>query len=64
MQNSSSVCVFCFKPQWYMYIPSAVAISFCKIKLKHLLLQEGFGLLSSPRLRGRGAGWDVIKPIV
>ena len=24
----------------------------------------GFGLSSSPRLRGRGAGWDVILPIV
>ena len=28
------------------------------------LLQEGFGLSSSPGLRGRGAGWDVILPIV
>ena len=24
------------------------------------VLQEGFGLLSSPRLQGKGAGWDVI----
>ena len=28
------------------------------------LLQEGFGLSSSPRLHGRGAGRDVILPIV
>ena len=28
------------------------------------LLQEGFGLSSSPRLHGRGAGWDMILPIV
>ena len=28
------------------------------------LLQEGFGLSSSPRLRGRGAGWEVILSIV
>ena len=26
------------------------------------MFQEGFGLLSSPRLRGRGAGWDVVLP--
>ena len=28
------------------------------------LLQEGFGLSSSPGLCRRGAGWDVILPIV
>ena len=28
------------------------------------LLQEGFGLSSSPGLHGRGAGWDVILPEV
>ena len=28
------------------------------------VLQEGFGLLSSPGLHERGAGWDVILPIV
>ena len=28
------------------------------------LLQEGFKLSSSPGLHGRGAGWDVIVPIV
>ena len=28
------------------------------------VLQEGFGLSSSSRLCGRGAGWDMILPIV
>ena len=28
------------------------------------LLQEGFELSSSPGLRGRGTGWDMILPIV
>ena len=28
------------------------------------VLQEGFGLSSSPGLRRKGAGWDVILPIV
>ena len=28
------------------------------------MLQEGFGLSSSPGLRGRGAGQDVILPVV
>ena len=31
---------------------------------KLCMFQEGFGLLSSPGLRGRGGGWDVTPPIV
>ena len=28
------------------------------------MLQEGIGLLSSPRLRRRGAGQDIILPVL
>ena len=34
------------------------------IRIRSYMLQEGFGLSSSPGLHGRGAGQDVILPIV
>ena len=66
MQNSSSVCVFCFKPQWYRYIPSTVAISSCKIKAEALTVAGGFWavILSQAAWKRSWVGCDQTHSII
>ena len=48
--------------QSVLHIKVALLVVLSSLQIS--LLQEGFGLSSSPRLRGRGAGRDVILPEV
>ena len=46
----------------YCPLPSMLLTACWSPEMSEGVLQEGFGLLSSPSLCGRGVGWDVILP--